>query len=52
MRAGSYILQPQGYKAFIPKPLPPDPPLSMDGELINLLSKADRAIGRLDGITD
>ncbi len=52
MRAGSYISQPQGYKAFIPKPLPPEPPLSMDGELIDLLSKADRAIGRLDGITE
>ena len=52
MRAGTYISQPQGYKAFIPKPLPPDPPLSMDEELIDLLSKADRAIGRLDGITD
>ena len=52
MRAGSYISQAQGYKAFIPKPLPPDPPLSMDEELIDLLSKADRAIGRLDGITD
>jgi Fic family protein len=52
MRTGSYISQPQGYKAFIPKPLPPDPPLSMDQELIDLLSEADRAIGRLDGITD
>ena len=52
MRAGHYISQPQGYKAFIPQPLPPDPPLSMDQELIDLLSKADRAIGRLDGITD
>lgn len=52
MRAGNYISQPQGYKTFIPKPLPPDPPLSMDGELIDLLSKAARAIGRLDGITE
>ncbi|MCK4419575.1 Fic family protein [Candidatus Aerophobetes bacterium] len=52
MRAGNYISQPQGYKTFIPKPLPPDPPLSMDEELIDLLSKAARAIGRLDGITE
>ena len=52
MRAGRHISQPQGYKVFIPKPLPPDPPLSMHGELLDLLSKADRAIGRLDGITD
>jgi len=52
MRVGNYISQPQGYKAFIPKPLPPDPPLSIDEELLDLLSKADRAIGRLDGIAD
>lgn len=52
MRAGNYILQSQGYKAFVPRPLPPDPPLNIGQELIDLLSKADRAIGRLDGITD
>jgi len=51
MRTGTYIEQRQGYKAFIPKPLPPRPPIDMDTELIDLLSKADRAIGRLDGIT-
>lgn len=51
-RAGKYILQPGDYKAFIPKPLPPDPPVRMDEEIINLLSLADRAIGRLDTATD
>jgi Fic family protein len=48
-RAGRYISQPTGYKAFIPAPLPPDPPLRLDGELHVLLSNADRALGRLDG---
>lgn len=48
-RAGRYVNQPQGYRAFIPAPLPPQPPLSLGGELQGLLSAADRALGRLDG---
>ncbi len=51
-RAGVYISQPTGYRAFTPKPLPPDPPLVIDGELLDLLSRADRALGRLDGSTE
>lgn len=31
-RAGRYVQQPAGYRAFIPAPLPPDPPLAVDGE--------------------
>lgn len=42
--------QPQGYRAFIPAPLPPDPPIVMDGTLVSLLSRADQAVGRLDGV--
>ena len=48
-RAGRYVSQPTGYRAFIPAPLPPHPPLDLDGELPALLSTADRALGRLDG---
>ncbi len=48
-RAGRYVNQPTGYRAFVPKPLPPDPPVRIDGELQVLLSRADRALGRLDG---
>ena len=51
-RAGVYIKQPSGYSAFIPKPLPPEPPLQFDSELIKLLSDADRELGRLDGATE
>ena len=47
-RAGIYIRQPTGYAAFIPKPLPPDPPLDLAG-LQAVLSQADLALGRLDG---
>lgn len=50
-RAGRYIHQPTGYSSFKPAPLPPEPPLEFDGEMIQLLSAADRALGRLDGIT-
>ncbi|MCL7474807.1 MAG: Fic family protein [ANME-2 cluster archaeon] len=50
-RAGIYEMLPAGYRAFIPKSLPPDPPLEYDDELHSLLSKADRDLARLDGIT-
>ncbi|NKB72140.1 MAG: Fic family protein [Candidatus Latescibacteria bacterium] len=49
IRAGRYITQPTGYRAFIPAPLPPDPVVEITGELQVLLSQADRALGRLDG---
>lgn len=48
-RAGRYIRQPSGYRAFVPAPLPPQPPLNLGGEIAALLSTADRALGRLDG---
>ena len=51
MRSGRIVRQVEGYRAFIPAPLPPDPPLDFDRETIALLSKADRALGRLDGVT-
>lgn len=50
LRAGQAILQPTGYRALLPKPLPPEPPLAMDHEMIHWLSKADLALGRLDGL--
>lgn len=50
MRAGQYVQQPTGYRPFLPEPLPPSPPLNMDAGLIRLLSDADRALGRLDGV--
>lgn len=48
-RAGRYIQQPEGHRAFIPNPLPPKPPVRLQGEIQNLLSEADLALGRLDG---
>lgn len=50
MRAGRFVTQPSGYRAFVPAPLPPDPPLELDDETLALLSRADLALGRLDGV--
>jgi Fic family protein len=48
-RAGVYVRQATGYRAFMPAPLPPTPPLRLEGELSALLSQANLALGRLDG---
>ena len=52
-RVGRYIKMPSGeesYKAYIPKPLPPKPGLCLE-DFCALLDKANRAIGRLDGMS-
>ena len=38
-------------RAFVPEPLPPEPPLQLDGPLLKALEAANRALGRLDGIS-
>lgn len=50
-RSGKYITQPGGYKAFIPEPLPHKPDIKINRELHKVLSNADRALARLDGIS-
>lgn len=49
-RAGRIVQQSTGYRAFVPAPLPPDPPIAYGGELQTLLSTADRDLARLDAI--
>ncbi|MDA8156158.1 MAG: Fic family protein, partial [Actinomycetota bacterium] len=49
-RSGASVNQAGGYKAFIPRPLPPKPPVILQGQLQNLLSQADMTLARLDGI--
>jgi hypothetical protein len=39
-----------GNAAFVPPPLPPDPPLDLSG-LYQQLDRANQALGRLDGLT-
>jgi len=49
-RAGKTMPQASGYLAYVPAPLPPEPPVALGGEAIDLLSRADQAVGKLDGI--
>lgn len=49
-KAGTFVRQSEGYEAFIPAPLPPQPPVDIDAELLGVLSAADQALGRLDGV--
>src|SRR6266851_4113331 len=49
-RAGRYVKQLDGYRAFEPAPLPPQPPIVFTADLSAILSRADRAVGRLDGL--
>lgn len=53
-RLGRYIQSAvvggESYQAYVPAPLPPDPPLDM-ARLYPLLDKANTALGRLDGMS-
>jgi Fic family protein len=51
-RAGNFVRQHSGYSAFLPKPLPPDPLLSMTELLQTRLAVAERHLGRLDIAAD
>jgi Fic family protein len=48
LRSGKQITQSTGYKAFIPTPLPPKPPIQIEGEIHHLLTDANIAIGKMD----
>jgi Fic family protein len=48
-RAGRMVQQPNGYRAFIPNPLPPVPAIDLTGNVQALLSQADHALGLLEG---
>ena len=50
-RAGKYVLNLSGeaqYKSFVPSPLPPNPPLDFDDELISLSARANNQLGILE----
>ena len=51
-RAGRFRRQVNGYEAYMPKALPPDPQLNWETELLGVLSQATTALGRLDGLAD
>ena len=53
-RSGDLVVQeggPAGFSAFVPRPLPPQPPLRLTAELQGAVDRANQALGRLDGIT-
>ncbi|PYO94079.1 MAG: cell filamentation protein Fic [Gemmatimonadetes bacterium] len=53
-RAGRWVRQQgeaEGFSAFLPARLPPDPPLQFTPELQRLSEAAGRAIGRLEGVS-
>jgi Fic family protein len=53
-RAGSYRTNLKGekqYKSYLPKPLPPNPPIYINEDLVNLLVKANRSIGILNSLS-
>ena len=52
-RLGTYVSTTtagETVKAFVPQPLPPDPPVDLSG-LYQQLDRANQALGRLDGLT-
>jgi len=52
-RVGSYIttnISGESVRAYLPPPLPPDPPLDL-ARLLRLIESANQALGRLDGMT-
>ena len=53
-RLGQYVesavIGGESYRAYIPAPLPPEPPVDME-RLYPLLDKANSALGRLDGMS-
>lgn len=51
-RAGHLVSQLEGYTAFEPTALPPEPPIAYDAELVSQLSVASAALGRLDGLAN
>ena len=54
-QTGTYIKSStadESFQSFIPFPLPPNPPLQFDDNLQDLIEKANRSLGRLDGLTD
>lgn len=51
MNLGTYIRQPQGYKAFIPAVFPPKEGFNFSSKLIQKANQATFALGKLDGIT-
>ena len=51
LRAGAFVRQPGGFRVFVPKPLPPDPPLVVGEDLQSQMGVACANLGRLDSVS-
>lgn len=51
-KIGCYRQQPQGFKAFVPAPFPPQEDIDIRRSLMQKHTEAIRLIGKLDGITE
>ena len=52
-RAGEWKRNMSGeaaYQSFTPAPLPPEPPIELDTETVEILVRANRQLAALDGI--
>jgi Fic family protein len=52
--AGRWVQQqagPEGFEAFVPAPLPPEPPVRFTPELRRINEEAVHAVGQLDGVS-
>ncbi len=49
-RSGHYLSQPTGYKAFIPKDLPPNPKIIINSKMQETILAAEKALAQLNGI--
>ena len=53
-RAGQYRMNLSGeaaYESYVPNPLPPNPEINIDTEMLSLLIRANKAISNLDSIS-
>lgn len=51
LEIGTYKQQPNGFKAFIPNPFPPEKGFDFDSKMLRKNNEATRLLGKLDGIT-
>jgi len=51
IEVGSLIIQPGGFKAFIPNPFPPKQGFAFTSSILKKSEKATRLLGKLDGVT-
>lgn len=47
-----YTVGREMFTAFVPAPLPPKPSLEITPQLLTLMERANRALGRLDAVSD